>query len=31
MPATIVDTLLALPRLPRMRPQGSVLRPVVWS
>jgi hypothetical protein len=27
MPAMIVDTLLALPRLPRMGPEGSVLRP----
>jgi hypothetical protein len=28
MPAMIVDTLLPLARLPRMRPEGSVLRPV---
>ncbi|HXA32745.1 MAG TPA: hypothetical protein VNV87_10830 [Acidimicrobiales bacterium] len=28
MPAMIVDTLFALLRLPRMRPDGSVLRPV---
>lgn len=28
MPAMIVDTLLALLRLPRMRPEGSILRPV---
>jgi hypothetical protein len=28
MPAMIADTLLPLARLPRMRPEGSVLRPV---